>query len=248
METYSAFADFYDRLTDNVPYSAFADHYERLFAKFGRRPSSILDLACGTGSLSKILAERGYEIVGVDRSEEMLSYALEKTDGMENQPVFIAQSIQKLDLYGTSDACICSLDSINYVTSQRALQSGFVRLHNFIEPGGLFIFDVNSEARFTGRSGECFTREEDDFYCVWQARYSAKSRLCRYYIDIFAGPDGDDRYSLIREVHSERFYDRPELEAMLKQAGFKLRGVFGGFTLRRPTEKDERIFYVAERI
>lgn len=248
MGIYSGFADYYDALTDNVPYQKFADHYERLFKRFSAKPKSILDLACGTGTLSKIFAERGYEVTGVDASEDMLSYALEKTHKMPEPPMFIAQRMEKLDLYGTYDACICALDSVNYITSRTALQAGFVRLHHFIAPGGLFIFDINTQARFEAHDGETLTRSGDGFFCVWQTEYSRKSSLCRYIIDIFDGPDENGKYELTHEEHKERLYSIDALREMLASSGFRVRGIFGGFRLNAPRPDDERIFIVAERI
>jgi SAM-dependent methyltransferase len=247
MNIYSGFADYYDRLTDNVPYEKWADYYERIFRKYRKKPHMILDLACGTGSLSKLLAERGYEVIGVDGSEEMLSYALEKTDGMKNQPVFIAQPLERLDLYGTAEAAVCSLDSLNYITSPASLKRVFSKLYNFLEPGGLFVFDLNTEARFLAHANETFIREDEDFYCVWKASYSQNTRVCRYDIDIFEGPDDEEKYTLLREIHKERYYPESEIRDLLAETGYSLLGVFGELKLTSPGEGEQRIFYVSER-
>lgn len=247
MRMYSGFADYYDRLTDNVPYVKWVGYFERLFKKFRKEPHLILDLACGTGSISKILAQRGYEVIGVDFSEEMLSYALEKTDGMENQPMFIVQPIDMLDMYGTVDTVVSCLDSLNYITTPATLKRVFSRVFNFLEPDGLFIFDLNTEARFIAHSDETFIREDEDFYCVWKASYSPKSHICRYYVDIFEGPDEEEKYSLMREIHRERYYPESEIRALLDETGFKVYGIFGELKTSAPRENEQRVFYVAGR-
>ena len=150
MNSYDFLAGCYDELTYDVDYSAWADYVEKQF----RRPlpgKTVLDLACGTGSLTRELAERGYEMIGVDQSPEMLAAAVEKNENVGGiPPMFLCQSMEKLDLYGTIDACVCCLDSVNYVTSPQKLQKAFQRVHLFLMPGGLFLFDVNTPEKLAG--------------------------------------------------------------------------------------------------
>ena len=144
MASYEFLAGCYDELTTDVKYAQWADYLEKHFARAGIRIHTVLDLACGTGSLTWELARRGYEMIGVDRSEEMLAQANEKGAEQEaaERPMFLHQSMDRLDLYGTIDACVCCLDSVNYVTSPQKLQKAFQRVHLFLMPGGLFLFDV----------------------------------------------------------------------------------------------------------
>ena len=151
MSSYEFLAGCYDRFTYDVDYAAWADYIEQHFRKRGLPGKTVLDLACGTGSLTRELALRGYEMIGVDLSAEMLAEAAEKNRNVgEISPMFLCQPMEKLDLYGTIDACVCCLDSVNYVTSPKKLQKAFERVHLFLMPGGLFLFDVNTPEKLEG--------------------------------------------------------------------------------------------------
>ena len=157
MNSYETLSVYYDRFTDDVGYADWADFFERLFAREGMQPKLVLDLACGTGSLTKILADRGYEMIGVDASPEMLMQAMQNTMDCAPRPLFLNQRMEELDLYGTVDVCLCCLDSVNYVTEPEVLQKAFERVHLFLEPKtGLFVFDVNTPEKFArGRQQLC---------------------------------------------------------------------------------------------
>ena len=201
MESYEFLAGCYDELTTDVRYSRWADYIEKHFARSALPIHTVLDLACGTGSLTAELMGRGYEMICADRSAEMLSVAAEKCrDVAGGPPVFLCQSMEKLDLYGTIDACVCCLDSVNYVTSPRKLKKAFQRVHLFLMPGGLFLFDINTPDKLRGLDGGMFIDETDDAYCVWRAEYAPRRRICTYGMDIFRlEPDG--RWSRGEEVH-----------------------------------------------
>ena len=172
MESYEFLAGCYDELTQDVGYARWADYLERHFARGALPVPTVLDLACGTGRLTRELALRGSEMIGADRSEELLSRAAEKCRGLAGEPpIFLHQPMEKLDLYGTIDACVCCLDSVNYVTRPKGLQKAFERVHLFLMPGGLFLFDVNTPEKLRNLDGQMFIDETDDAYCVWRAEY-----------------------------------------------------------------------------
>ena len=148
MNSYETLSEYYDRFTDDVGYEEWADFFERLFEREGVKPSLVLDLACGTGSLTRILAQRGYDMIGADASPEMLMQALQNTLDCEPRPLLLNQRMEELDLYGAVDACLCCLDSVNYVTEPEALQTAFERVHTFLNPDGLFVFDINTPEKF----------------------------------------------------------------------------------------------------
>lgn len=184
MTSYGPLAPWYDPLTGDVPYPAFADLYEAEFARSGGEYRLILDLCCGTGTLTAEMARRGYELIGVDASVEMLMQAREKCEGSSCPPLFLAQRAEELDLYGTVDACYCSLDGIDHIPPE-LLPEVFRRLHLFVRPGGLVIFDVFPPERFRALDGQIFVDETDDVFCVWRADFQEESGSILYGMDLF---------------------------------------------------------------
>lgn len=247
MTVYTALAQVYDALTDDVPYAQWAAFAQRAFEQYGRQPHLVLDLACGTGSLTKELAERGYEMIGVDRSEEMLAQAVEKCRGAgEIAPMFLHQSMERLDLYGTIDACVCCLDSVNYVTRPKTLAKAFQRVHTFLMPGGLFLFDINTPEKLRSLDGQVFLDESEDAYCVWRAEFSPRRRICTYGMDVFRlEPTG--LWSRGEELHEEYAYEPAELEELLRQAGFSHIRQYGELKFRAPKPGEGRIFFAARK-
>ena len=247
MESYEALAGSYDVLTYDVHYAAWADYIEKQFARRGIPGKTVLDLACGTGSLTWELARRGYEMIGVDRSPEMLAQAAEKADDVLIPPLFLCQTMEKLDLYGTIDACVCCLDSVNYVTLPKKLARAFQRVHLFLMPGGLFLFDVNTPEKLESLDGQVFLDEKEDVYCVWRAEYSRRSRICSYYMDIFQLDGQTGQWERGVELHQERAYTVQELTELLKRAGFRDIRTYGALKLRAPAAAEGRIFFVARK-
>ena len=169
MNSYDFLAGCYDEFTTDVGYSAWADYIEAHFRRRGLPGKTVLDLACGTGSLTRELAQRGYEMIGVDLSPEMLAEAAETNQDVDGiPPIFLCQSMDKLNLYGTIDACVCCLDSVNYVTDPKKLQKAFERIYLFLMPGGVFLFDINTPEKLRGLDGQVFLDETEDAYCVWR--------------------------------------------------------------------------------
>lgn len=248
MSSYEFLAGCYDAFTYDVDYAAWAGYIEKHFRRHGLPGKTVLDLACGTGSLTRELALRGYEMIGVDLSPEMLAEAAEKNrDVGEVPPMFLCQPMEKLDLYGTIDACVCCLDSVNYVTDPKKLQKAFERVHLFLMPGGLFLFDVNTPEKLEGLDGQVFLDETEDAYCVWRAEYSRRSRICSYFMDIFQLDPESGQWDRGEELHQERAYTVPELTGYLEQAGFRDIQVFGNLKLRRPKPGEGRVFFAARK-
>lgn len=245
MESYEFLARCYDQLTRDVDYAKWADYIEKQFQRAKLPVHTVLDLACGTGSLTRELAARGYEMIGVDRSEEMLAQAAEKCRGVgEEEPIFLHQSMEKLDLYGTIDACVCCLDSVNYVTNPKVLQKAFARVHLFLMPGGLFLFDVNTPEKLQSMDGQVFLDEDEETYCVWRGSYSPRRRICTYGMDIFCRNE-QGSWERGEEIHEEYAYEPEELEAYLHQAGFRHIRRYGERKMRAPAPGEGRIFFAA---
>ena len=248
MSSYDFLASCYDRLTYDVDYPAWAGYIEKHFQRRPLPGRTVLDLACGTGSLTRELALRGYEMIGVDISPEMLAEAAEKNRGVGPiEPIFLCQPMEKLDLYGTIDACVCCLDSVNYVTSPKKLQRAFERVHLFLMPGGLFLFDINTVEKLEGLDGQVFLDETEDAYCVWRAEFSRRSRICSYFMDIFQLDGDSGLWRRGEELHRERAYTIPELTAMLEQVGFHDIKTYGELKLRPPVPGEGRVFFAARK-
>ena len=244
MNSYQALSAYYDRFTDDVGYADWADFFERLFAREGIQPKLVLDLACGTGSLTRILAERGYEMIGADASPEMLMQAMQNTMDCEPRPLFLNQRMEALDLYGTVDACLCCLDSINYVTEPQTLQKAFERVHLFLEPKtGLFVFDINAPEKFACMDGNAYVREDEDVFCVWQA--AVEDGLCAYQFDIFAREGG--KWTRAQETHEERIYTVEQLTDMLEKAGFSEIKTYGDQSFAPVRGGEDRIYFTARK-
>ena len=247
MSSYEALAGHYDELTEDVAYTRRADFVEKLMGRSRVPVKTVLDLACGTGTMTAIFTRRGYELVSVDASADMLAVAREKTAGIPGEPpVFLQQDMPRLDLYGTVEAAICCLDSLNYLTRPSDLRRTLGRLRLFIQPGGVLIFDVNTPYKLQNLDGQVFLDERDDVYCVWRTEYNRRSRVCTYYMDLFSQEKGE-LWRRDFEYHRQRAYSVEELEGYLREAGFTRIRTFGDCRMRPPRENEERIYFCANR-
>jgi SAM-dependent methyltransferase len=243
MAAYGVFARHYDALTNNVGYKSRAAYFDGIIRRYTPGAGLLLDLACGTGSLSVEMAALGYEVIGVDASPEMLCVAAGKNTG-EPPVMFLCQEMQSLDLYGTVDAAVCALDSINHLTS-RQLSETFGRLGLFVAPGGIFVFDANT--RYKHRevlAGNCFVYEHDDVYCVWQNN-PQKDDTVEITLDFFEACGG--LYKRSREQILEYIHGDGEIRKMLDDSGFDLLEILEADTNKPPAENSERVVYVARR-
>ena len=247
MSCYEALAASYDGLTRDIPYEKYLRFFKSLLRRYAVKAQSVLDLACGTGSLSVLLAKAGYSVLGADRSEEMLTVAMEKAMELEeNRPFFIAQPMQRLRLPQMVDACVCALDSINYVTKPQDVQKAFRRVWEALAPGGLFVFDINTPYKLEGLDGQVFLDETDESYCVWRAEFDRRHSLCRYGMDLFQRLQ-DDTWERSFEEHVERAYTPQELTQWLSEAGFSQVEQFGNLRLEAPKDDELRIFFAAKK-
>ena len=249
---YRAIASAYDRFNADVDYERWSDFIEACFDRFlPAKPEIVLDLACGTGRMTFPLADRGYDMIGIDGSAEMLSHAFERKSA-EGQPsiLFLQQSMQSFELYGTVGAVTCCLDSLNYLLKNEELAKTFALVHNYSDPDGLFIFDVNTPYKFENvYSDNSYVLEDENdgggaIYCGWQNFYDKESRVCDFYLSVFEeGEKG--AYYRDDEHQRERCYTREEIENALIGAGFELLGVYADLDFGALTPEDERWYFVA---
>ena len=244
MSAYEALAASYDRLTQDVDYAAICTFVLQLLERHGRSSHEVLDLACGTGSLSLELAARGMQVIGADLSEEMLTEADVKAAQLpENRPRFICQPMQRLQLPHPVDLVVCSLDSLNYLTDPADCAETVSRVWDSLRPGGAFIFDINSEQKLRALDGQVFLDENEREYCVWRAEFDERERICYYGMDLFQRRG--ELWERSFEEHAEYAYSVPQLTGMLRSAGFNEIAVYADGRLCPPGEQEQRIYFFA---
>lgn len=245
MSAYEALAASYDRLTNDVDYRATVAFYREILAQEGLHPRTAADLACGTGSVSLLLARQGLSVTGVDRSEEMLTIAQQKAEELENPPRFVCQSLEKLVLPRGVDLAVCALDSLDYITDPADCAEAIRRVYRVLNPGGIFIFDVNTPEKLRAMDGQVFLDEDDDVYCVWRGEFDEETNICSYGMDLFQR-QGRVWYRSFEE-HREYAYSAEQLTGFLKAAGFTGIRVYGGRHMEPPRAGDQRIYIKARK-
>lgn len=259
-EGYGAIARVYDRLNREIDYSGWADFLETCFDRYlPARPSLVLDLACGTGSMTLSLAARGYDMIGVDGSADMLSVAYERNAG--KYPIlWLEQDMRSFELYGTVGAVTCCLDSLNYLLTNEELARCFSAVHNYLDPDGLFLFDMNTPYKFrTVYADNAYVLEDElpaggeensapvPVYCGWQNFFSPESGICDFYLTLFEEEE-DGSYRRSDEHQQERCYSMEEIRSALENAKMELLGVFSDYGFHAPEERTERWYFVARAI
>ena len=246
MAGYSVFADYYDALTGNVDYPRRAAYFLDLLDRVGHTPTLALDLACGTGSLTLELLRRGVDVYGVDASPEMLSLARSKCADAGFDVLFLCQKMQSLDLYGTVDTVFCSLDSLNHLENREELAKALGKVSFFMDPGGWFLFDMNTPYKHRQVLGDrTFVYDLDTVYCVWQNSYRPKEERVRIQLDLF---ERDGR-SYIRRTQrfAETAYSLEDTLSLLGQAGFERVEVFDELTFDPPRPDSQRLMFAARK-
>lgn len=250
MAGYGDFAYYYDLLTENVDYKSRCEYICNLLAENGVGKGILLDLACGTGTMSMLLSDKGYDVIGVDASEDMLSVAQEKKMESGKDIMFLCQRMEELDLFGTINAAVCTLDSINHITDEETVKKVFSKVSLFMEDKGLFIFDVNTPYKHREVLGNnTFVYDMDDVYCVWQNSTDKNTLLTEVSLDIFEKDteEEDDVYYRYSEEFSERGYELSEIREWLQENKFEVLGVYEEMTTDEVRENTQRAVFVARK-
>lgn len=245
MNAYKALAASYDRLTNDVDYEAVVGFYFSILDREGLKPRTAVDLACGTGSVAAILAERGLQVVGVDMSEDMLAVASQKTAHMEHPPVYVCQRLEQLHLGRGVDLAVCALDSMDYITDPELCREAIRNVYRALNPGGIFLFDVNTPEKLRAMDGQIFVDEDEDVFCLWRGEFDEKSNICSYGMDLFQ--HRGDLWKRSFEEHREYAYSQEQLVEYLKEAGFTHIAVYGDRRLDAPNASDQRIYLKARK-
>lgn len=240
---YNDFAYVYDELIrEDIEYEKVCDFLENVFTIYDKNPNLVCDLACGTGNITIPMSRRGYDMIGVDVSPEMLDVARSKNNSGKDI-LYLCQDMRKLDLYGTCDAFLCMTDGFNYITSMEALKKIFNRIRTcFIEPDGIFIFDLSSVYKLKNvLGGNIFIYDKDDMFYTWENSY--KEPFCKMELNFFK-KDGEV-YTRFVESQIQRAYTKKQIENLLIESGFSKVDVYGGYTFNTPENSENRLVFVA---
>jgi len=243
---YNVFAEFYDRLTDDVDYKSAARFVDNAAKEYNLTGGILLDLACGTGSLALEMAGLGYDVIGVDASENMLSQAVKKNTSGSPGVLYLCQRAEELDLYGTVDITVCMLDSLNHLSNDAKLVKVFSRVALFSNPGALFIFDVNTLRKHRELLGDnAFVFDKDDVYCVWQNSFNEDDCSVEIALDFFVR--SGKQYTRATECFTEVYFSDEQIMVALEKAGFELLNRYGDYNSVPVDDTSERIVYVAKK-
>ncbi len=245
MNAYHALAVSYDRLTNDVDYEATVKFYMEILQREHAKPRTVVDLACGTGSVSAIFARMGYPVLGVDMSEEMLTVAAMKTGELDPMPRFACQKLQELSLPRGVDLAVCALDSLDYITDPADCAQAIRRVYKALNPGGIFVFDVNTPEKLRAMDGQIFLDEDEDVYCVWRGEFDEQTNICTYAMDLFQRVGEVWHRSF--EEHREYAYSQKQLTGYLKDAGFTHIEVYADRVFEAPREGEQRIYFKARK-
>ena len=245
MNAYGALASSYDRLTGDVDYGAVVDFYFQILDREKLQPRTALDLACGTGSVALLLAQRGLQVTGVDMSSDMLCQASQKAQEQDLPVFFVCQRLQDLRVPRAVDLAVCALDSLDYITDPTDCEEAIRRIYKALNPGGCFIFDVNTPQKLRAMDGQVFLDEDDDVYCVWRGEFDPVTNICSYGMDLFQR--WGDRWERSFEEHREYAYSPSQLVQYLQNAGFTRIEIFADRRLEAPGENEQRIYLKARK-
>lgn len=245
MDAYTSFASVYDEFMDNVPYEEWADYLCKLLKQYGVKDGLVLDLGCGTGSLTEILSGRGYDMIGIDNAEEMLQIAMEKRAQSGQDILYLLQDMREFELYGTVAAVVSICDSMNYLTEYEDFVETLRLVNNYLDPGGVFIFDLNTIHKYRDLIGDSTiaeAREACSF--IWNNSYDEESQINEYELTLFIQEEGDV-YRRFDEAHYQRAYGMDEVRRAVAEAGMELVAIYDAFTMEPAREDSERVYVIA---
>lgn len=244
---YDNFAYIYDELMNDYDYKNWFEYIKEIFARYNKNPENILEMACGTGSLSYYIAKEGYKLTCFDLSEEMLSIAYDKLKRYKNTKI-LRQDMVNFSINKKFDTIISICDSINYILDREDLLKTFTNVYKHLNDGGIFIFDINSYYKLKEIIGNnIFLEDRDNIFYTWQNKFDDEKDICEFYLTFFYSEDYD-KFIRFDEIHQEKAYKTDEIEIVLREAGFINVDVYDAFTFNSPVDCSERIYYVARKI
>ena len=245
MEAYTSFAEVYDTFMDNVPYEEWADYLEERLKEYGVKDGLVLELGCGTGSMTELLAEKGYDMIGVDNSEDMLEIAMEKRIESGHDILYLLQNMQEFELYGTVKSVVSVCDSVNYITEKAELEEVFRLVNNYLDPQGIFIFDFNTEYKYREILGnQVIAEDREECSFIWENYYDHTSMINEYELTLFVQEE-DDLYRKYQESHFQKAYTLQDIRSMIEASGLKFVTAYDAYTQKAPMHNSERITVIA---
>jgi len=246
MSAYENFSKVYDKFMSDTPYDEWVEYIKKIWDKYFLSPKLIAELGCGTGNITERLAFSGYDMIGIDRSEDMLSKAMEKAEKNKREILYLKQDMRSFELFGTVDCIISLCDSINYITDEEDLLNVFKLVNNYLDPKGLFIFDLNTIYKFKNILGQnSFSQTDEISACTWENYFDEDEKINEYYINFFIKDNKTGLYERFEEEHFERGYTIEEIKKIIEKSGLEFIDVFDELTFSPPKNNSERIFFVA---
>ncbi len=246
MSIYENFAEVYDTFMENIPYDQWLVYIEKIWQKFNLKPHLIADLGCGTGNITIPLAKKGYELIGIDASYQMLSKAREKSIKENVNILYLEQDMRDFELYGTVDCIISMCDSINYILEESELLQVFKWVNNYLEPKGLFIFDINTIYKFENILGDnSFSQTNENSAYTLENYFDNNEMINEFYTNFFIEDEKTGLYHRFEEIHYEKAYSIEKIKELIKKSGLNLLGVYDELTFDEPKEDSQRVFFVA---
>ena len=247
MEAYTGFAAVYDIFMDNVPYEEWSSYLHGLLLEHGIEEGIVLDLGCGTGAMTERLAAFGYDMIGVDNSEDMLELAMEKRVQSGQDILYLLQDMREFELYGTVRAAVSVCDSVNYITEPEELKEVFRLVNNYLDPEGVFIFDFNTDYKYRDVLGnQVIAEDRDECSFIWENYYNHTSMINEYELTLFVREDEEaSLYRKYQESHFQKAYTLREMRGLLEKAGLKFVAAYDAYTKKAPMYTSERITVIA---
>lgn len=246
MEAYTSFAEVYDTFMDNVPYEEWAEYLTELLQEYDIEDGLVLDLGCGTGSLTEILATKGYDMIGADGSAEMLEIAMEKKAQSGHDILYLLQDMREFELYGTVRAVVSVCDCVNYITDEKELEQVFRLVNNYLDPEGIFIFDFNTEYKYKEILGEqTIAEDREDCSFIWDNYYYEDESMNEYELTLFIKEQDSNLYRKYQEMHYQKAYTLDAMRELVEWSGLEFVTAYDAYTRKAPTETSERVCVVA---
>ncbi len=249
MEAYTGFAQVYDLFMDNIPYEEWSQYLISLLKEYGITKGLVADLGCGTGTITEYLNQAGYDMIGIDNAEEMLEIAREKADEKDLDILYLEQNMQEMELFGTVSAFVSICDSVNYITQDKDLLQVFRLANNYLDPGGVFIFDMNTRYKYENILAQnTFAENRENCSFIWDNYYYSKEQMNEYDLTIYVKDEEnveEDVFYRFDEEHYQKAYNLETVKRLLEDAGMEFITAYDAFTKDAPKPESERIYIVA---